>query len=89
MGNDLRVLFATGPALTSASAKPNELTVAGRLSVIDRTDSGCAIVTQHVSMGRAVIGGYEQARVIVESNDQACAKAKAVAELVWPRLPPA
>ncbi|MBC6449767.1 hypothetical protein [Actinokineospora xionganensis] len=85
----LMVSFTADRSVVLRPGHPSQPTIAGRTSLVEIQDGGCSVLTEHVSLGTAVIpNGHEQARVDVWSSGDSCASAQAVAGLLWPKLPP-
>ncbi|SDH88288.1 hypothetical protein SAMN05192558_103496 [Actinokineospora alba] len=87
-GPRLTVSFTADKSVVVRPDNPIRSTIAGRISLTQSRDGKCFVLTEHVSLGRAVLpNGHEQARVEVVAPGDACASAKAVAGLLWPKLP--
>jgi hypothetical protein len=89
----LAINFGAGPRLSGTQD------LAGRPSVVDSQDVGersyCTVETAHIPFTEVegVDDAFELASVYVRlpsgQSDAACAAARAIAELVWPKLPAA
>lgn len=93
-----RVQFGAGPEPVATEAGGNEEPVAGRPTVTNpypelRAGSYCVVATAHIPFTEVeeINGVFELASVAVVMPkgqvDTACAAARAVAALVWPKLP--
>lgn len=90
----LYVIFAVRPVPEGPAApRAAQETITGRRSTVASTllgtSTACVVETEHIPFPPGGSGSVERLRVELQHRgpEQACAGARAVAELIWPKIP--